>query len=80
MSFKAFPGRVAREMSEFFGIYYSGEAFKLFSPVHMVSLLIILVCNILVYFLSHRFKREKLDILVRYSIAAALIGTELSFI
>lgn len=65
--------------SKFFSIYYYGEPFKLFSTVHIVFLLIILIMNILLYIFSDRFRNNNADRFSRYALAYILIVTELSF-
>lgn len=66
-------------MGEFFSVYYHGEPFRLFSAVHIVSLIIIFALNVLVYIFADRFKDDKIDKFSRYALAYALIATELSF-
>lgn len=66
-------------MSKFFSVYYYGQPFKLFSQIHIISLLIIFSLNILLYIFADRFKVDKTDRFYRHVLAYALITTELSF-
>ena len=66
-------------MRELLSIDYNGEPFKLFSSAHIISLFIILISNLLLYFSSPKLRANKIDRVFRYSIAAALIAIELSF-
>lgn len=66
-------------MEKFFSVYYSGEPFKLFSKVHIISLLMVFSLNIILYIFADRLREDKIDKLLRHSLAYALIVTELSF-
>ncbi|SHI43506.1 YwaF family protein [Lutispora thermophila] len=66
-------------MDKFFSIYYSGEPFQIFSRVHIVSLSIILIIILLIYFNAERLRKSRVDRFARNFIATGLIATELSF-
>ena len=65
-------------MHKYFLFDYPYGSFKLFSPSHVMALLVIAVVDfVLIYWLKH-FKTEKSDPVIRYTLATMLILQELS--
>ncbi len=65
--------------SKFFSAYYSGEQFKNFSTIHLISLLSIFIISVLLYVFSEKIKSLNIDKSVRHVLAYTLAITELSF-
>lgn len=65
--------------SKFLSVYFSGEQFKPFSFIHLISLSILIIVIILLYILSNKIKSLKTDKPIRHALAYILIIIELSF-
>lgn len=66
-------------MDKFFSVYYNGKPFQIFSQVHIISLLVILILILIIYFNAERLRENKVDRFARNFIATALVMTEVSF-
>lgn len=66
-------------MDKFFSVYYNGKPFHIFSQVHIISLLVILIINLLIYFNAERLRESRVERFARNFIASGLVITELSF-
>ena len=65
-------------MNDFFGFNSSAQPFKLFSLPHIVTLVIILAANLLIFLFRNKLKEHKINKYLRYSLALALLLEEIS--
>jgi hypothetical integral membrane protein (TIGR02206 family) len=60
-------------MSEYFALYYTGTPFRLFSPSHLIAIMVVLAINVLLVLLIRWNKRPKLTEWIRYGLVALCI-------
>lgn len=65
-------------MGKFFAGEFFGAPFRLFSLSHNLALLIILLCILLIYRFKDSLRREKVNKIIRYTLASLIILQELS--
>jgi hypothetical integral membrane protein (TIGR02206 family) len=66
-------------MGRYFAGNYTGGAFELFSDSHLVTLILVVAINLLIYIYRDRIKEERVNKYFRYIIAVMLIVQELSY-
>lgn len=66
-------------MDRFFGLKYSGEAFSVFSTVHMMTLLFLVITNFLILFILMKMKNPKAAKILRLSIASIMLFHFISY-
>ncbi|WP_102349735.1 YwaF family protein [Bacillus sp. Marseille-P3661] len=65
-------------MIEYFEKVYSGEPFTIFSTVHIMTLMLLLLLSVALYFLRHFFREPITNRISRHTIAFTLLGSEIS--
>lgn len=63
-------------LESFFSADFSGEPFKLFSGIHIFSLLVLAAANIVLIFFLRRLKHNKVKLAFRYGLAVFLLCNE----
>ncbi|NLK97383.1 MAG: TIGR02206 family membrane protein [Epulopiscium sp.] len=62
-----------RNMKDFFGIQYQGEAFKAFSYAHISTILIILSVITLIYRFREKLREDRINQYIRYTMGTILL-------
>ncbi|WP_103110331.1 YwaF family protein [Brevibacillus reuszeri] len=65
--------------SLYFSLIISGEPFRLFSPSHIVSLILLLALIAILYFYRHKWQTSFAGKFTRYALAGLLILSEVCF-